>query len=120
VIKIRKETALFTRTFPIDKLKEAINFCQENNLKLTIINRIPDFPINTIPHKQFLELLKCFDYYLDLKGLTTSDVLSRSGLEALRASCKVLVDTGEIITDFKMTSPNDYVKLYFELFESSK
>jgi len=117
VIKIE---ALFTRTYPIDKLKEAINFCQENNLKLTVINRISDFPINTIPHKQFLKLLKCFDYYLDLKGLTTSDVLSRSGLEALRAGCKVLVDTGEIITDFKMTSPDDYVKLYFELFESSK
>lgn len=120
MIKIRKEAALFTRTYPIDKLKEAINFCQENNLKLTIINRLPGFPINTIPHTQFLEFLKCFDYYLDLKGLTTSEVLSRSGLEALRAGCKVLVDTGEIIIDFKMTSPDDYVKLYFEILESSK
>jgi len=112
VINIRKEAALFTRTYPTDKLQEAINFCKENGLNLTIINRIPDSPINTIPHRQFLELLKFFEYFLDLKGLTTPDVLSRSGLEALNASCKVLVDTGDIITDFEMTSPGDYVKLY--------
>lgn len=115
MVNRRKGKALFTRTYPIDKLAEALVFCEENNLNLTIINRIPDFPINTIPHEQFIELLRCFEYYLDLKGLTTPEILSRSGLEALKAGCKVLVDTGEIITDFKMTSPDDYIQLYREI-----
>ena len=109
------QTALFIRTYPVDKLEEAISFCKLNDIELTVINRINDSPINIIPHNQFLELLKCFEYYLDLKGLTTKDVLSSSGLEALQASCKVLVDTGEIITDFQTTTAKDYINLYLGL-----
>ena len=116
--QLRRGQALFTRTGPIDKFEEAKRYCEENNLNLTYINRIKDSPMNIIPHEQFLELLKCFEYYLDLKGLTSLEVLSKSGLEALRAGCKVLVDTGEVVTDFQTTKPNEYVQLYFEILKS--
>lgn len=110
-----KKEALYIRTLPEDKLEGAIGFCDFHNLNLTIINRMNDMPVNTIPHDQFLQLLKCFDYFLDLKGLTNRTVLSRSGLEALKAGCRVIVDTGEIITRFRRTKAREYLKLYKSL-----
>ena len=113
----RKGKALFTRTYPVDKTNQARSFCTQHNLSLEIINRLADQPITTIPHNEFLHKLTQVEYYLDLKGLTSPTVLSVSGIEALERGCKVLVDTGEIVTDFQTTRFTDYIDLYKTLLD---
>jgi hypothetical protein len=113
----RKGKALFTRTYPVDKTNQAYAFCKQYKLTLEIINRLTDQPITTIPHHEFLHKLTQVEYYLDLKGLTSPTVLSVSGIEALERGCKVLVDTGEIITDFQTTRFQEYINLYKALLQ---
>jgi hypothetical protein len=113
----RKGKALFIRTYPVDKTDQARAFCMQHNLSLEVINRLEDQPITTIPHHEFLHKLTQVEYYLDLKGLTSPTILSVSGIEALERGCKVLVDTGEIVTDFHTTRFQDYVDLYNTLLE---
>lgn len=115
-----RKRALYVRTKPKDCLKEAVEYCKKEDIELTVINRLEDMPINTIPHEQFLELLKWFDYYLDFKGLTSKSVLSVSGIEAIESGCVVITDTKEEVVDFKTTSFEDYIKLYRTLLISSK
>ena len=116
----RKGKALFTRTYPVDKTDQAITFCKKNNLKIEIINRMSDQPINTVPHQEFLTKLTQVEYYLDLKGLTSPNVLSVSGIEAIKRGCKVLVDTGDIVTEFQTTKFQDYLDLYEKLLKRNK
>ncbi|MFX0014123.1 MAG: hypothetical protein ACFFB2_06510 [Promethearchaeota archaeon] len=111
----RKGTALFIRTPPVDKTEEAKNFAKENNLELTILNRMADQPLKVIPFNEFPEFLSSFEYVLDLKGLTSREVLSKAGLEAIASGCKVLVDTGEIITETEQTPVEKYIRLYNRL-----
>lgn len=116
----RNGTALFMRTFPIDKEREAKEFAKENNLELTILNRLPDRPLRFIPYSEFPEFLSSFEYYLDLKGLTSREVLSKTGLQAIACGCKVLVDTGEIVTETEQTSVEKYLDLYQKLINEHK
>lgn len=109
---IRKGRALFVRTLPVDKTFSAHEFCKQNNLFLETINRLSDLPITTLSHKDFLLKLRTVEYYLDLKGLTSKEVLSVSGIEAIKAGCKVLVDTGDIVVDFVTSKYSDYMLLY--------
>lgn len=113
----RKGKALFTRTYPVDKTNQPRSFCKQHNLSLEIINRLEDQPITTLPHNEFLHKLTQVEYYLDLKGLTSPMVLSVSGIEALERGCKVLVDTGEIVTHFHTTRFQDYIDLYKSLLQ---
>lgn len=111
----RKGTALFIRTYPVDKTEEAKEFAEENNLELTILNRMTDQPMKIVPYDEFPEFLSSFEYVLDLKGLTSPEVLSKVGLQAIACGCKVLVDTKEIITETEQTQVEAYVKLYQNL-----
>ncbi len=113
-------TALYMRTPPFDKEKEALEFSRKRGLELTILNRLPDRPLKFIPYKDFPEYLSSFEFYLDLKGLTTPDVLSKSGLQAIASGCKVLVDTGEILDDTEQTSADEYITLYEKLINRRK
>jgi hypothetical protein len=111
----RKGTALFIRTYPVDKTEEAKKFAEENNLELTILNRMFDQPMKIVPYNEFPEFISSFEYVLDLKGLTSPDVLSKVGLQAIASGCKVLVDTKEIITETEQTKVEAYIKLYKSL-----
>ncbi len=111
----RPNTALFIRITKgaKDCLDEAIAFAEQNQLELTIVDRTTD---DKIPHTQMPEILQKYEWYLDLKGLTSKDVLSKTALEFLQTTCaespgKVLTDTGEIVTSFKITTLEDYYHL---------
>jgi len=85
-------SALFVRAYPIDKLDNAKSISREYHLDLEVIDRITTG--RGIPYPEFAAKLRKKEYYLDLKGLTSKDVLSKSGLEALAAGCKVITDDG--------------------------
>ncbi|MHA1770215.1 MAG: hypothetical protein ACTSXS_01305 [Candidatus Thorarchaeota archaeon] len=112
-------TALFIRTAGIDSvdcLDKAIAFAKENNLQLTVIDRIKG---PQVPHKQMPEIFQKHEWYLDLKGLTSSTVLSKTAIEFLRTTSpdapgKVLTDSGEVLTSFETTTLEEY----FDLLES--
>lgn len=111
----RKGKALFIGTGPKVKtsMEKAIEFAEKNNLNLDIINRTKG---EKIPHHQMPEKLSQYEWYLDLKGLTSRTVLSKTAIEFLHTSNenfpgKVLTDTGEIVTDFSTTNLKDYYEL---------
>lgn len=111
----RPGTALFIRidAGAKDCLMDAKRFASENGLDLTIIDRITD---DNIPHTEMPVLLQKFDWYLDLKGLTSKDVLSKTALEFLRTTSpespgKVLTDTGDVVTQFAATTLEEYLDL---------
>jgi len=107
-ILYRKGKALFVVKDPIDKTLDAIEYCKTYELMLEII-------VEALPHDEFMQKLLCVEWYLDLKGLTSPDVLSVSGIEALMQGCKVLVDTGEVVTEFTTSNFLQYVDLYKKL-----
>lgn len=114
----RKGKALFVRSVPVDKIFQAMEFVKENNLELEVISRLPGKESGILSHDDFLQKLSSVEYYLDLKGFTRPDVLTVSGIEAIKAGCKVLVDTGEIVESFTGTSFDDYIKMYRELMDT--
>jgi hypothetical protein len=111
----REGTALFIR---IDKgakdcIEAAIEFAKREKLELDIIDRTKG---EYIPHKQMPGVLQKYEWYLDLKGLTSSAVLSKTAIEFLHTADsespgKVLTDTGDIVTRFSTTSLDDYLEL---------
>ena len=44
--------------------------------------------------------------------IVNPDILSKTGMEAIRCGTKVIVDTGEIITEFPLASPKLYYAMY--------
>lgn len=112
-----KGTALYVRCQPKDCLDLAIEFCRAYELRLDVLNRMPDRPIQTLSHEAFLQKLEKTEYYLDLKGLTSRQILSVAGIEAVRRGCKVLTDTGAIVTDFPKTTFSMYLDLYKEVLQ---
>ena len=69
-----------------------------------------------IPHEEMPELLSKYEWYFDLKGLTSKEVLSKTAIEflhttSLQSPGKVLTDTGDVVTDFKTTTLKDYLDL---------
>jgi len=102
---IRRGKALFVVKEPIDKTKQAEDFCLQHNLQLEILYEL-------LPHTEFMNKLLTVEWYLDLKGLTSKDVISVSAIEALIQGCKVLTDTGDIVTEFTTSSFYDYLLLY--------
>jgi len=97
--------ALFMVKAPVDRTDFAIGYCNWFDLELEIFD-------GKLSHDDFLAKLLTVEYYLDLKGITNKDVLSVSGIEALEQGCKVVVDTGEVVTEFKTTTFLDYQFLY--------
>lgn len=111
----KKGTALFIRidVGSKDCLDEAMQFAKQNELELTVIDRTIG---EAIPHTEMPEMLAKFEWLLDLKGLTSKEVLSKTALEFLRTTSpespgKVLTDTGTIVTEFQTTTLEDYLEL---------
>lgn len=113
---VRKpNTALFIRitSGAKDCLDEAVFFAKQHGLELTIIDRTKD---DKIPHSKMPEVLQKYEWYLDLKGLTSKEVLSKTAIEFLQTTSsqspgKVLTDTGDIVTSFRTTTLEDYYNL---------
>lgn len=105
---IRWKKALFVLHKGVDCTEMAVQYAYEMDLKLEIW-------LERRSQEEFYQKLSDVGYYFDLKGLTTSDVLSVSGIQALEHGCKVLVDTGEIVERFYGTSVCEYWDLYQEL-----
>ncbi len=114
-----KGNALYIRGYlgDYDRLAEAKEFARVKNLELTVIDRTKD---EHIPYYQMAEVLQKHEWYLDLKGLTSKDVLSKTAIEFLHTTSsespgKVLTDTGEIVTSdalhFYVTPLSEYLKL---------
>lgn len=47
---------------------------QKHNLKLTIIDRIDG---NGVPYRELPNIFQKYEYYLDFKGLTNKEVISK-------------------------------------------
>jgi hypothetical protein len=114
----QKGTALFLRTKygARDCLEDATRFCEEHGLDMTVIDRTKG---EYIPHTEMPVLMQKFEWYLDLKGLTSGDVLSKTAIEFLHTTSerfpgKVLTDDGTIVTEFRTTTNEEY----YELFET--
>jgi hypothetical protein len=117
----RKEgTALFIRGYLgiHDGLEAAQRFAEENGLDLDIIDRTKG---EHIPHTKMPELLSRYEWYLDLKGHTTREVISKTAIEFLTTARndsigKVLTDDGDVITsetlDYYITPLNSYLELF--------
>ena len=105
-----KVKALFIRVSDAQAklLYKAMDICNILQCELEVID-------NYIPHKEFIERLHDYDYFLDLKGFTTKDVISVSAIEALQCGCIVVTDDYVMIKDFDFFSFDDYIALYQEL-----
>lgn len=114
-----KGSALFIRGYlgNLDCLDAAKEFAKEHSLKLTVIDRTKG---EQIPYYEMPEVLGKYEWYLDLKSLTSMDVLSKTAIEFLHTTSaefpgKVLTDTGDIITNdslgFYVTPLSEYLKL---------
>ena len=107
-------TALFIRINlgAKDCLQEAKAFAKDRDLELTVIDRTQG---QQIPHIEMPGILQKYEWYLDLKGLTSQYVLSKTAIEFLHTTApdapgKVLADTGDIVTSFNTTQLSDYVE----------
>ncbi len=115
----KKGTALFIRTKygAKDCLNQAIEYAKENGLELTVIDRIKG---ESIPHAEMPSFMQKYEWYLDLKGLTSDTVLSKTAIEFLRTSSKdspgkVLTDEGTIVQEFVTTTNDQYLELFTNL-----
>lgn len=106
--------ALYIRT-RFDRKDYAIDYSKKHNLKLTIIDRIDG---NGVPYRELPNIFQKYEYYLDFKGLTNKEVISKTAMEALASGVKVVTDDGFIIepddADFSKRL-NSFVKLYENL-----
>jgi hypothetical protein len=117
----KKGTALFIRTKwgAKDCLEEAMAFAKENGLDLTVIDRIEG---ESIPHSEMPSLMQRYEWYLDLKGLTSDAVLSKSAIEFLHTTSKespgkVLTDEGTTVHEFQTTTNEQYLELFQSLIQ---
>ncbi|MHA1903105.1 MAG: hypothetical protein ACXADL_13820 [Candidatus Thorarchaeota archaeon] len=112
----KKGTALFVRTKwgANDCLEEATAFAKKNGLELTVIDRTKG---EYIPHSEIHLVMQKHEWYLDLKGLTSATVLSKTAIEFLHTTNaqspgKVLTDDGTIVDKFETTSNEQYLQLF--------
>ena len=117
----RKGTALFIRTKygAKDCLNEAMVYTKEQNLELTVIDRTKG---ESIPHSEMPSVMQRYEWYLDLKGLTSASILSKTAIEFLRTTSvdspgKVLTDDGAIIQEFTTTTNEQYLELFNSLIQ---
>jgi len=71
-----------------------------------------------VPHELMPFILSLFEFYRDKKrrtNITSSAVLSQTGMEAIQCGTKVIADSGEIVESFPMTKLTDYYLLYNQL-----
>lgn len=108
ITDFRHGKALYVYDMNTDLSKDANYFCLKNKLDLEIW-------MKRRSQLEFLVTLTKVEYYLDLKGFTSKDVLSICGIQALMFGCKVVVDSGDIIENFTTTKYNDYIQLYRSL-----
>ncbi|MHA1928259.1 MAG: hypothetical protein ACTSV2_06740 [Candidatus Thorarchaeota archaeon] len=117
---VRKaRTALFIRIKQgaKDCIEEAKAIAKERGLELTIKDRTTG---SFIAHEKMPEMLQRFEWYFDLKGLTSKTVLSKTAIEFLHTTSpespgKVITDTGDVVTSFHTTSLEDYLELFNSL-----
>jgi len=112
----RKGTALFIRTKygAKDCLDEALSFAKEHDLELTVIDRTKG---ESIPHSEISKVMQTHEWYLDLKGLTSASILSKTAIEFLRTTSNespghVLTDDGTIVQEFITTTNEQYLELF--------
>ncbi|MFX1370054.1 MAG: hypothetical protein ACFFAY_15785 [Promethearchaeota archaeon] len=118
-----KGTALFIRGYLgiHDGLEAARKFAEDNGLELDVIDRTKG---EHIPHTEMPELLAKYEWYLDLKGHTTREVISKTAIEFLTTAKndsigKVLTDDGDVITSESLDYYITPLNRYLELFESA-
>jgi len=107
-----KDTALLiiSRSCPVDRTDDARRFCQEHGLDLTIVDCRKG---EHVPHSEMPVFLSRFEYYLDLRGV---NALSKTAMEALECGCKVVPeDMSGVLTSYKKTTPEDYLRLYLSM-----
>lgn len=87
--------------------------CREEGTTLVL-----DQDNRTIPYELMPIILSHYEYYRDKKrrpNITSSEVLSKTGMEAIQCGTKVITDSGEIVESFPMTKLRDYFIIYNEL-----
>jgi len=116
-----KGTALFVRTMrgAKDCLDEAVAFAKEKKLELTVIDRTKG---ENIPHSEMPSVMQRHEWYLDLKGLTSDAVLSKTAIEFLHTTNeespgKVLTDEGTTVEEFRTTTNEQYLELFNSLIQ---
>jgi len=65
-------------------------------------------------------ILSLFEYYRDRKRIkiTSSQLLSKTGMEAIACGTKVIADSGEIVTEFPKTTIKEYIAVYNTLWDN--
>jgi hypothetical protein len=112
--KRKAGTALHIKTgAAIGTEERAMQFAEANGLELTIIDRTKG---EKVAHVEMPQLLQQYEWYIDIKNLTSSKVLSKTAIEFLHTSsadlpCKVYTDSGEVVTSFKTTTNEEYLAL---------
>ena len=96
----RHGKALYVYDTCVDLSEKANSFCLANDLELEVW-------MKRRPLLEFLVKLTKVEYFLDLKGFTSKDAISVSGIQALMFGCKLLADSGEILVDFDTTKYMD-------------
>ncbi len=71
-----------------------------------------------IPYERMPFILSSGEFYRDKKrraNITSSQVLSKTGREALACGTKVITDSGEIVESFPITTFKEYAVIYNDL-----
>lgn len=80
-------------------------------IEIPMVNR-------NIPYERMPFILSSGEFYRDKKrrsNITSSQVLSKTGREALACGTKVITDSGEIVESFPITTFKDYAVIYNDL-----
>lgn len=112
----RENTAVmfYAPFFDRDSREEALEWCKEHDVELTIKNRAKG---EGIPYMQMPSFLSSFEYLLDYKGVIQDGTLSRVAIEALSCGCKVVsdIDPTNIITTYEFPKAKKFIDLYHSL-----
>lgn len=114
-------TALHIKTEAArDTEYRAREYAEKMGLEITVIDRTKG---EMMPHAMMPQFLQQFEWYLDIKDLTSSKVLSKTAIEFLRTSgpdlqCKVYTDSGEVVASFETTTNDEYLELLESMLSS--
>ncbi|UCC39901.1 MAG: hypothetical protein JSV96_00090 [Candidatus Aminicenantes bacterium] len=94
----------------------AIKYAKENNLSLTIHDRLK----NPIQYQKFGEILSEYEYYIDVKRDNEGrvlDAMSKTGLESLACGLKVIRWDGKVVKELPIRNlPENVVKKLFNIY----
>lgn len=124
-----KGKALFIRNFlppsyPYDFLDKVELFCKENNLSLTIIDRMSDHDLSKpypnaltfgefIPFNKIGDIFRSHEYLLDFKGF--EPVFSKAAIEAATCGAKIVHESFKIYQPSELTKfdgSNEFINYY--------